>query len=351
MRKLVRWTLPALVGVVGLPLAAAAADQPDTLVIGAGSAPPRLVAPGQVEAVRQAQLAAQASGRITEVLVRSGEMVRQGQVLLRIDSPAAQAAAAEGDAQAGAAAAQAASARADFARSQRLHDKGYISDAAFERARAQLQAVEAQAAASAAHAKAARTSASWEALRAPYDGRVTAVRVAAGDLASPGEPLVSVYAPGAMRVIADVPTDVAGRLATDRPVQLAYQAGACARAPTQVDSWVVVPAVDPRSRSVGVRVEIAAAPDCLPGTLVQVSVPLRGTQSILLVPPAAVIRRGELQAVYVVGTDGRVSLRQIRLGESRADGIEVLAGLDPGERIVRDVTRLRVPAAGRGELP
>jgi multidrug efflux pump subunit AcrA (membrane-fusion protein) len=59
-----------------------------------------------------------------------------------------------------------------------------------------------------------------------------------------------------------------------------------------------------------------------------------GTAARLLVPRAAVLRRSEVTAVYVVGADGRPRLRQVRLGTAGDEqSVEVLAGLKPGERV------------------
>lgn len=356
MPTMSRYLCPAVLVLLGAGQVSAAEPAapatPATVTVGSGTAGARLVAPGQVQAVRQAMLAAQAAGRITEVNVRSGEAVKRGQVLLRIDAPGALASAEAGTAQADAAAAQLASARADFERTRRLHDKQYVSDAALERAQAQLRAIEAQATAARAQARAAGTAAGWQELRAPYDGRVTSVSVAAGDLAAPGQPLVGVYAPGAMRVLADVPEEAAARLATEQPAVLDFQSGQCAAAPREAKAWTLVPAIDPRSRSIGVRVELPEVRDCLPGALVRVSLPVRGTGSAgLTVPRTAVVHRGELDAVYVVDANGRTMLRQVRLGEPSGEVVAVLAGLEAGERVVRDALRSRSPAATQGAAP
>lgn len=331
---------------------ASAAEAPVTVTAGSASDAGRLVAPGQVQAVRQAVLAAQAAGRIAEVRVRSGEAVHRGDVLLRIDSPAALAAAEAGTAQADAAAAQLVSARADFERARRLHEKQYLSDAALERAQAQLHAVEAQATAARAQAHAAGAAAGWQELRAPYDGRVTAVNVAAGDLASPGQPLVGMYAPGALRVLADIPEDAAAHAATDQPVSLDFGVGQCDGAPREMKAWTLVPAIDPRTRSVGVRVELPELRDCLPGTLVRVGLRLRSPVTAgLAIPRTAVIHRGELDAVYVLDGSGRVMLRQVRLGEQSGDVVAVLSGLESGEHVVREAQKYRPPVPAQGSAP
>lgn len=341
-----------LVAALSIATAGAGAGAPPaTMIVGAATAGADLEAPGQLRAVRQAELAAQATGQVTAVLVRSGEAVRRGQVLLRIDAPGARAAAEAGEAQAAAAAVQLASARADFARSQRLHEQQYLSDAALERAQAQLRSVEAQATASLSQARAARAAAGWEELRAPYDGHVTSVVVAVGDLVGPGQPLVGVYAPGAMRVLADIPETAAGELALGRPARLSFLPGSCTGAPAQVAQWTLVPAIDARSQAMQVRVELPELSGCPPGSLVQLILPLRAARVSLAVPRSAVVRRGELDAVYVVEGEGRVSLRQVRLGETAGDAVEVLAGLEAGERIVSVAAHFRPAAAGKDPIP
>jgi multidrug efflux system membrane fusion protein len=344
-------SLAALLCALSLNAAAAADGLPPTVVVSAGAGGATFMAPGQLRAVRQAELGAQAGGQVTDVLVRSGESVRRGQVLLRIDAPGARAAAAAGEAQAAAAAAQLASGRADFARAQRLHEQQYLSDAALERAQAQLRTIEAQSTAAAAQARAARAAAGWEELRAPYDGHVTSVSVAAGDLAAPGQPLVGVYAPGPMRVLADIPEAAAGELALGQPARLAFEPGACAGAPTEVKAWTLVTAVDARSRSMEVRVELPELHGCPPGSLVRLGLPLRDARRSIMVPRSALVRRGELDAVYAVDRSGRVALRQVRLGEASGETVEVLAGLESGERILREAAQYRPAIAGDGLGP
>ncbi|MFO1468616.1 MAG: efflux RND transporter periplasmic adaptor subunit [Steroidobacteraceae bacterium] len=316
-----------------------------TVQVGGPSGPSWFQVPAQVHAVREAQLGAQSSGRVVDVKVRSGESVKRGEVLLRIDSPAARAAAAAAVAQAAAAQAQWSSASADLERARKLHEKQYLSDAALQRAQAHATAVHAQAQASDAQARAAREMAGWEELRAPYDGWAIAVHVAAGDLAQPGQPLVSVYAPGPMRILADVPDDLREKLAADGPIQLLFPGGGCEGAPAQAKDWTMVPAVDARSRSVGVRVELGDLPRCRPGTVVLVGLPLRGASPALQVPATALVRRGELDAVYVMAERGPVQLRQVRIGERSGDVVRILAGLERGEKVIIDAARFQPPRA------
>ncbi|HXY21807.1 MAG TPA: biotin/lipoyl-binding protein, partial [Burkholderiaceae bacterium] len=93
-----------------------------------------------VEAVRQTVVAAQVSGTVVQIEVRAGDVVRVGQVLLRIDARAADQSVVASDAQVQAARASLDVATQEFERQQQLYQKNYISQAALERAQAQFQA-------------------------------------------------------------------------------------------------------------------------------------------------------------------------------------------------------------------
>jgi len=289
---------------------------------------------GTVEALRQGTLGAQVSGRVLEVLARSGESVRAGQALIRIEAEEAQQAATAGTAAARGADARFATAKADFERAQKLQAQGYLSLAALQRSDAAMRSAEAEALAMGATASAARTRAAWRTVTAPYDGIVTDVLVAAGDLATPGRPLIAMYAPGALRVVAQVPESIAGRLQLPKP---AFLISDDPDAPLQaVSSWSVVSAVDPATHSVEVRAELPAKARLQPGQFARVQLPLAGSATELRVPARAVLTRSEVTAVYVVDANGSARLRQVRLGPVVGDEVTVLSGLKSGERIALD---------------
>ena len=329
----------------------AAAGGLDTYIVGAPAAGASYLATGSVEAVRQGTLGAQASGRVTEVLVRNGDAVRAGQPLIRLEpGDALDDANAAGAAAAGAAA-RLASVQADYQRARQLREQEYISVAAMQRAEAALRSAEAEARATAAQASAARTRAGWRTLSAPYAGRVTDLMVTPGDLATPGRPLLALYDPAALRVVAQVPESLAPRLQAAAPVQVLPRdavPGATRPGATRVlaAAWRVVPAVDPVSHSVEVRAELPPGTALQPGQFVGLRLPLAGAAAQLSVPRAAVLRRSEVTAVYVVDGQGRARLRQVRLGVAAGSEAQVLAGLQRGERVALDpVAAAR--AAGR----
>ena len=322
---------------IALPALAAA---PATYRVSASTQSGSYTVTGTVEAVRQGTLSAQVSGRVLEVMVRSGDPVKAGQPLIRIEAEDAVDAASAGAATASGAAARLAAARADFERAQRLRAQDYISVAALQRSEAALHSAEAEAEAAGAAASAARTRANWRIVTAPYAGRVTDVMVAAGDLAIPGKPLVALYAPSALRIIAQVPESLAGQLQSAKP---AYLVGVdSAQSLIQVSSWSVVSAVDPATHSVAVRAELPGAVNLQPGQFARLMLPLRVAATQLRIPLKAVLNRSEVSAVYVVDASGAPHLRQVRLGPVEGAEVIVLAGLKDGEQIALDPV-----AAGR----
>jgi RND family efflux transporter MFP subunit len=288
---------------------------------------------GVVEAVRQTVVSAQVPGAVVALPVKAGDRVKAGQVLLRLDARAA-------EQQAGAAAAQVQAARAaqeaaarEFERQKQLFQKGYISQAALDRAEAQHKSAQAQAAAQLAAAGAARTESGFYVVKAPYDGIVSEVPVVLGDMAMPGRPLLTMYDPAALRVAAAVPQTAAPRAGS------APQAELPGAAPGRIAPlrWQVLPAVDPATHTMQLRLDLPPGTAAVPGMFARAWLPAgSGAGPRLSVPAQAVVRRAELTGVYVIDAGGRPLLRQVRLGPAGRGQVEVLAGLAAGERVALD---------------
>lgn len=353
---------------VVLPGAAGARAEPGTgsapvlasVAVTTGVAAEAAVFDGVVEAVRQTAVAAQVPGAVVALPAKAGDRVKAGQVLMRLDARAA-------EQQAGAAAAQVLAARAmldaaasEYRRQQQLQAQNYISAAALERAKAQFESAQAQAAAQVAAAGAARTESGFYVVRAPYDGVVSEVRVVLGDMAMPGRALLTLYDPAALRVSAAVPQSAAPRDAAQAAPR-AVTAGALPAAPlAEIPGvappriaplrWQALPAADPATHTVTLRLDLPAGTAALPGMFARVWLPGRagaanaaGAEAPrLAVPAQVVVRRAELTAVYVLDANGRPLLRQVRLGPPTGAGaaggelVEVLSGLAAGERVALD---------------
>jgi RND family efflux transporter MFP subunit len=277
-----------------------------------------LPAEAVIEATKQATVATQVSGRIVAVNAEAGQRVQAGQVLMRIDAREA----AENVA---AAKAQLAQAEANYTRTQNLFRQRFVSQAALDQAEATLKSAKAQAAAAGA-------GASHATVTAPITGIVAQRHAELGDLATPGKPLVTVFAPGGLRAIASIP---------QFKLKDALKATAAKVEFPESRRWLdgtrfeVLPTIDAQSHTATARVYLPDAVDLVPGMAARVHFVIGKAQK-LTVPVAAVIRRGEISAVYVVGGD-KPRLRQVRLGEPVADGeIEILSGLAAGETVSLD---------------
>lgn len=288
---------------------------------------------GVVEAVQQAVLTAQTSGRVVAVNVDVNDRVVAGQVLLRLSAVEQQAGANTARAQLRAAEAAAVEAEANYRRFAALAADRYVSRAQIDQARASRDSAIAARDAARAQLAQAGQQADYTVVRAPYAGIVSAREVEPGESVAPGQALLSVYAPGALRVQVQVPqSDVAGIRAADR-ARIVLGDGRTLDA-AQV---IVYPAADPSTHSVAVRAmlpDVADAPQ--PGVTAKVVFPIAGDTGLVRLPVAAVVQRGELSAVYVLAAGNRMTLRQVRLGRRIGDELEVIAGIRVGEKVAID---------------
>ncbi|MFZ5539893.1 MAG: efflux RND transporter periplasmic adaptor subunit [Pseudomonadota bacterium] len=285
-----------------------------------------------VEAVRQATVSAQIAGTITHLYVDAGDRVKRGQVLARIDTREADAqvaASRAGVAQAEAAAVQA---KLNYERTKSLVAQNFVSQAALDKADADYKAALAALEAARAGTAQAVTARSFAELRAPIDGVVSQRLMQVGELATPGRPVLAVHDPATLRAVGSLPQFVLPRAAAVRKASVELSAVRQIVAAKQV---TVLPAADPRLLSTLIRAELPSdlPPGVVPGTAAKIRVPL-GTAQKLVMPADALIRRGELTAVYVIAADGVARLRQVRVGPTFEGGVvEVLAGLSAGERV------------------
>lgn len=294
-------------------------------------------AEASVEAVHQATLAAQVPGRIVALAVDAGERVRTGQVLVRIDP--AEAAAALAAAEAGVVQAETArvNAKADYERARSLVARRFLSESALDSARARHQAAEAQLDAAQAARAQAQAARAHTTIASPLDGLVAERHIEHGEMAQPGRALLTVYDPARMRAVADLAPERLALLGAP-PLQARVELGGGGRI-VDAAAVTVLPAADARTHTVRVRIDLPAGTEgVLPGSFARVHFRAAGGGAAVSIPAAAVLRRGELSAVYVADAEGRFSLRQVRLGRLEEDGraVEVLSGLRGDETLALD---------------
>lgn len=274
-----------------------------------------------VEAVRQATVSAQTLGRINEFRVEAGEAVRAGAVLARIDAR-------ESGQALVAAQAQSAHARANLDRVRRLVDQKFLSQAALDKALAEDKTA-------AARVAQAGVSNGHSLVIAPFSGVVSRRLAEVGEMASPGRPLLTLFDPKGLRVVASIPQYKLAEVRQALQGRVELPASGQWLAVSRIE---VLPVADAISHAVTVRLylsgnEVAAV---VPGTFARAHF-ITGKVSKRVLPAEAILRRGELTGVYVLDASGFPRLRQIRLGEPVAGGgVEVLAGIQSGERVALD---------------
>lgn len=302
---------------------------------------------GLVEAARQSTVSAQISGRVKEVNFDAGDHVKKGQVILRIDEREALQALAGSQAQVFQAQANMQNAKAAYERARQLFAQKFISQAALDKAQADYKVALAQAAASEASTGQASLVHGYTAVIAPYSGVVAARLVEVGEMVMPSKPLMTGFDPSEMRVVVNVPQDKLADIGVRPDAMVEVRS---------LNRWIkpasttVQPVADARTHSTQVRVYLPKnEAGVYPGMFVRVHFVV-GKANKLVIPASAVLRRSEVVAVHVVDEKGNVKLRQVRLGDAVVDGaVEVLAGLNPGEKVALDPVKAGILSAASGQ--
>ena len=325
----------------------AAAVQVPTTLVGSTVAQAAMEFDAVLQPVRQATVTAQVGGNVVALRVKAGDTVKRGQALVRLDDREVRANTARSDAAVVQAEAELRNARQVLERNRALKKEGFVSQAAIDNADNQMQAAQAavqQAQAARAQAAVAQGFAD---LAAPFDAVVLATHVETGDLALPGRALVTLYEPGRMRAVVQVSVSRVATVAVASEVQVVLPDGR-SLTPTARE---MLPTADPVTQTVEWRLALPSTGVVLrPGETARVSTRTAGAAaqgtapSRLSLPAQAVLRRGELTAVYVALPQG-FALRAVRVGNASGGMVDVLSGLRAGERVALDPVRAGLQGA------
>ena len=223
-------------------------------------------------------------------------------------------------------------------RYQQLYEKKSVSPQEFDEIQARYQSAEARrdvARAGQAQANAAltqaQTSLSYAGIRAPFAGVVTEKMADVGTLASPGMAIFTVEDTRSYRLEATVDeSDIAiSHIGQIVPVSVDSLGS------TELQGKVsqIVPSADSASRSFLVKVELPADARLRSGLFGRVRF-ARGERSALLIPEPAIVQRGQLKGVYVIDANQIAGLRYVTLGKDAGNQVEVLSGLQDGEKLI-----------------
>ncbi|MCD6328301.1 efflux RND transporter periplasmic adaptor subunit [bacterium] len=274
---------------------------------------------GSVSPTKVAQMISAAEGPILHCRVREGDNVRSGQALVTIGRRlAAQAAVAS--------AREELSRQADeLRRTDRLVQSGAIAGEELDVARANYKKAESQLAA------AELGLADYE-IAAPWAGIVSVVWVAEGDYVAPRAKLVEIFDPASLVVQFEVPEKHSAGVKAG--AKIVVNLDAYPRTPFQATITRVYPQLDPQTRTRTVEATIREAVNLLPGMFARVSLVVEAAQNAVVIPDSAVLVTPKGDEVAFVVQDNKASLRRVRTGIEAGHNVQIVEGIQPGERVV-----------------
>ncbi|SMP59912.1 efflux RND transporter periplasmic adaptor subunit [Noviherbaspirillum suwonense] len=295
-----------------------------------------LAASGSLRAYNQAAVKARVAGEVREVLVREGEAVKAGQVLVRMDEADYRARAAQAEGALVAARGQLDIAAKARENNRALLDRGFISKNAYDTASSQYDIAQANVNAAQGGLDVSRKALGDTVIRAPISGIVASRSVQPGEKVSADNKLLDVVDLARMEMEVAVPTSEIIGISPGQEVSVKVEG-----LPQQMPATVVRinPATQAGSRSIMTYLQLDNPQNRLrAGMFGEARLTLAKKPGVLAVPPSSLQRNGDSAYVYAIEQDKLVR-RQVQTGITGSDGdatlVEITAGLEPGARIVR----------------
>lgn len=285
---------------------------------------------GVIEAVQQSTVSAQTSGTVVELPFDVDDSVVAGDLIVRLDDSEQQSRLNQAEASLEEAQSGLQDALQQYQRIAAIHERGLVSRQEFDRARNTLSAARARVERAKAGVEEAEEQLAYTRITAPYGGILTERHVELGESVSPGQPLLSGLSLEQLRVVVDLPQKYANLARTERRAAVSVADGRMLK----TGEMTFYPYANPQTHTFRLRMRLTEPNGSLfPGMLVKVAVPV-AVREALWIPASALVRRSELRAVFVLDDNDQPRLRQIRAGTREADRLEVLSGLDKGERVI-----------------
>ncbi|MFZ0051699.1 MAG: efflux RND transporter periplasmic adaptor subunit, partial [Desulfobaccales bacterium] len=199
----------------------------------------------------------------------------------------------------------------------------------FEAVQERFKSAQAAVAAAQAQTQEAATMKGYTVIRAPEPAVVATRKVAVGDLAQPGQPLVSLYNPDLLQIEGEVNDSYRDQVRVGEAARVAVPAVNWQR---DLPIAEIFPISQSPSRTFKVRTALINDSKLVPGMFARLSLPLESAPGILI-PQEAVHQVGQLTMVKVV-VASQSQWRQVKTGRQIDGQVEVLAGLQPGEKIL-----------------
>ncbi|MDE2507884.1 MAG: efflux RND transporter periplasmic adaptor subunit, partial [Planctomycetota bacterium] len=284
---------------------------------------------GTVRPVHEVAVGSKILARVKEVRVRAGQVVSRDEVMVLLDDADLKSRREQANSMEAAAKAKLEGAKVDLERAQRLRAHQATSQENVDKLTTAFRTATAELERARESIRETEIIEGYATIRAPMAGIVIDKRVNAGDTVTPGQVLFTMYDPSRMQMVATVRESLASRLKVDQmlPAHLDTIDLTC-----QARVSEIVPESQAESRSFLVKVTGPCPPNVYSGMFGRIFIPV-DEEEVLVVPPEAVERVGQLDEVIVM-EKGVPHRRIVRLGRALEEGREVLSGLRAGERVV-----------------
>ena len=311
-------------------LPAGASVQATAITVEKASLPIVATSPGNVIAQQQAMISSRLMGFLREINVQEGQHVAAGQKLFAVDPTDIQGQMAMARAGLSQAEAALADANNDFERFGTLYKEEAIPKMQWDKIRLQHQMTQQQVSMARAGFNTAAAQMKYATVTAPFAGIITQKMANAGAMAAPGQPVLMLENTDRLQVQTSVARDIFTQLKVGTVVAILAE-GQGSDIVGKVAN--LVPAADPVTHSYLVKIDLPAGNSLRSGSFVQVAFAL-GEREGVRVPVSAILTRAGITGVFVVDAQGVAKYRMVRTGATTGGNIEILAGLNPGERVV-----------------
>lgn len=293
---------------------------------------------GRVEAMQSANVSTRMMGYITGIHVKMGDRVSRGQLLVTINN--ADLLAKKMQAEAGITQAEAALkvAEKDFDRYTVLYNQQSVSEKELENITLQYKSAKAAFDIARQMRNEITAQLSYANITAPFDGVITHKYMDAGNMASPGMPILSIEANGKLQAVGAIPEFEVSNLKTGQEASVTISA-----ANSTVKGKILEISNSSNSNGGMYMVKVSLPDDnkqILAGMYVNISFS-SGSENEknadiadIYIPLTSVVRKGDLEGIYTVGASGQALLRWLRLGRVKGDKVEVLSGLTKKESFI-----------------
>ena len=291
---------------------------------------------GVIKPVRESNLASKILARVLEVNVTAGKEVKEGDVLVRLNSEEQVSRVRQAESELDSALARLQLATIEANRASQLIASRSISQAEFDTAQSALKTAQALADRATRAVEETKVFLDYGTIRAPYSSIVVDKAVNPGDTVIPGQTLLTIYEPGNMQLVANVRESLALNLRVGQSITAKIESleQECTATVSEV-----VPKADASSHSFEVKATGPCPPGIYAGMFGRLYIPLED-EKVILIPSSSVQRVGQLTMVQVAQGENSVR-RSIQTGRVFDDYIEVLSGLVPGERVVLSSSMMR----------